>query len=113
MQYTINDILQAELTTRLKAYRALVAEGKIDRDTANHRYLCIQTALWMAGGSEKPATAATAEDARAEILRWLKEIQRNSTAATMHADGRVVALLNEFLEKTKNITPVPVQTSLI
>lgn len=113
MQITITDILQAELTTRLKRYRSLVDSGEMDRDTANHRYLCIQTALWMAGGSDKPATVTTEDDTRAEIQRWIRTIQRDTTVATMHADGRVVELLTQFLETTKPVAPVPVQTSLL
>lgn len=113
MQITITDILQAELTTRLKRYRSLVDSGEMDRDTANHRYLCIQTALWMAGGSDKPATVTTEDDTRAEIQRWIRTIQRDTTVATMHADGRLVAILEKFLEETRPITKQPEQTRLL
>lgn len=113
MQITITDIIQVELSRRLSTYKDLVAAGQMDRDTANHRYLCLQTALWMAGGCERPAIHRAEADTRAEITRWMKQIQRDSTVATMHNDGRVVALLIDFLEKTKPITPHPVQTKLI
>lgn len=113
MQFTLSDILSAELTRRLTAYKQGITAGDIERDTANHRYLCIQTALWIVDGGTPPAIRKTEEETRAEILRWSKEIQRNSTVKTMHQDGRVVALLQEFLEKTKPITAAPVQTRLI
>ncbi len=53
------------------------------------------------------------EEVRAEILRWMKDIQKNSTVKTMHHDGRVVAMLTEFLESTKPAAPAPVQTTLL
>jgi hypothetical protein len=111
MQITITDILSAELTRCLQQYKQLVADD--DKQTANHHYLCIQTALWMIQGGTAPAIRKTEQEVRADITRWMKDIQRNSTVRTMHADGRVVALLQEFLENTKPITPQPVQTSLI
>lgn len=113
MQITLSDILAAELTRRLLAYKQLINAGEIERDTSNHRYLCIQTALWIVDGGTPPAIRKTEEETRAEVLRWSKEIQKNSTVKTMHSDGRVVALLQEFLEKTKPITAVPAQTRLI
>jgi len=113
MQITLSDILSAELTRRLTAYKAMINTGEIAQSQANHRYLCLQTALWIVDGGTPPAIRKTEEETRAEIQRWSKEIQRNSTVKTMHQDGRVVALLVEFLEKTKPITAIPAQTRLI
>lgn len=112
MQYTLLSVIQAELTRRMTHYAALIARGDMDRETANFRYLCLQTAAWIAGG-DKPKTVTHDEETREEIQRWMREIQRNSTVETMHADGRVVALLTEFLEATKPGTSEPVQTRLI
>lgn len=111
MQITITDLLSAELTRLLLEYKRLsITEEK---EVANHRYLCIQTAIWMAGGGRQPAITKPVEEVRAEITRWMKQIQRDSTVATMHQDGRVVAMLQEFLENTKPLTAQPVQTTLI
>jgi len=112
MQHTILSVIQAELTRRLTHYRDQVAAGHMDRETANFRYLCLQTAAWVAGG-EKPKTVTSEEETREEIQRWMREIQRDSTVATMHHDGRVVALLTQFLQDTAPVTPEPVQTRLI
>src|SRR5690606_40789118 len=83
MQHTILSVIQAELTRRLTHYRDQVAAGHMDRETANFRYLCLQTAAWVAGG-EKPKTVTSEEETREEIQRWMREIQRDSTVATMH-----------------------------
>lgn len=109
---TILSIIQAELTRRLTHYADLVDRGHMDRETANFRYLCLQTAAWIAGG-DRPKTVTLHEETMDEIQRWMREIQRNSTVETMHADGRVVALLQEFLEANKPAVPAPVQTRLI
>jgi len=111
MTLTITDILSAELTRCLLQYKQIANEG--EKEAANHRYLCIQTALWMVSGGKQPAIRKQTEEVRAEIVRWTKDIQRNSTVKTMHQDGRVVALLQEFLESTKPAVPAPVQTSLL
>jgi hypothetical protein len=111
MQITITDLLSAELTRRLLEYKKLsITEEK---EVANHRYLCIQTAIWMAGGGRQPAITKPVEEVRAEITRWMKEIQRNSTIATVHSDGRNVVMLNNFLESTKPVVQAPVQTTLL
>lgn len=113
MKLTITSILSAELTRRLNSYRLFIAGGEMDQATANHRYLCLQTALWMVAGGDTPAIRKPEEEVREEIQRWIRTIQRESTVATVHQDGRVVALLLEFLEKTKLITAGAVQTTLI
>lgn len=118
MQYTIQDIINAELTNRLKNYRSIIASGSPEEVAeSNRRYLCLQTALHIAGGTQTlpggVITKMPMEEVRAELLRWMKEIQKNSTVKTMHHDGRVVALLSEFLESTKPAAPAPVQTTLL
>jgi len=85
----------------------------MDRDTANHRYLALQTACWMAGGMAEPATITTDEEARAEVRRFIREINRQATVQTMHHDGRRVQLLEKFLEETKPITKQPEQGRLL
>jgi hypothetical protein len=37
MQFTLSDILSAELTRRLTAYKAMITAGDIAQSTANHR----------------------------------------------------------------------------
>lgn len=112
MQHTLLDIIQAELTHRLTHYAAQVDAGHMDRETANHRYLALQTAAWIAG-ADKPKTVTSDEETRDEIRRWIREINRNATVETMHHDGRRVALLEKFLEDTRPITKQPEQARLL
>lgn len=113
MQHTITTILSDELADRLKTFQAAVNAGHMDRETAVHRYLALQTACWMAGGMARPATVTTEEEAREEIRRFIREINRNATVQTMHTDGRRVALLEKLLEDTRPITKQPEQGRLL
>ena len=113
MQLTIQTVISDELTRRLTAYATDVAAGRMDRDTANHRYLALQTACWMAGGMAKPATVTIDDEARDEIRRFIREINREATVETMHHDGRRVALLEKFLDDTRPITRQPEQGRLL
>jgi hypothetical protein len=113
MTHTFATIAAAELTRRLTHYATLVAQGNMDKATANHRYLALQTALWMDSGGDPPKTLTTPEESREEIQRWIREINRNATVQSMHEDGRRVALLQQFLDNTKPITAAPAQLKLI
>lgn len=113
MELTIQTVISDELTRRLRTYKSAVEKCEMDRETANHRYLALQTALWMAGYMSEPATKTTVEEAREEVRRFIREINREATVETMYVDGRRVELLNQFLESSKPITPAPVQTTLI
>lgn len=111
--HTIQTILSDELTSRLKTFKAAVESGDMDRATAVHRYLAMQTALWMAGYMAEPATVTTREEAREEIRLFIRQINRDTTVETMHQDGRRVAILEKFLEETRPITKQPEQTRLM
>ncbi len=113
MHITIQTVISDELTARLKTFQQAVDSGLLDRATAVHRYLALQTALWMAGFCNEPAQKTTPEEAREEVQRFIREINRNATVETMHHDGRRVDILEKFLETTKPVTPAPVQTRLI
>jgi hypothetical protein len=111
-ELTISDLLSSELTRRLSNYNKLLQEEHIDRDTANHRYLCLQTALWMDTGADEPAVKKTREAVLDEMRRWRKVIQADSTVDTMHVDGRKVQLINEFIETHRERQEPPEQTQL-
>jgi len=108
---TLTQILSDEMTRCLREYKQLAEAA--DKETLNHRYLCLQTALWMEAGGTAPAIRKSDDEVRYIIRRWMTDIQRDSTVATMHHDGRVVALLSEFLDATKPVTAVPAQQRLI
>lgn len=86
----------------------------MDRETANFRYMCLETAAWWAGAA-KPHDSHIQPDfeVREEILRWIRTIQRETSTSTMHEDGRLVAQLREFLDETKAITKQPEQGRLL
>lgn len=107
----LTQILSEEMSRCLLEYKSLA--GYDDKDTLNHRYLCLQTALWMQEGGTAPAIRKTVDEIRTVIRAWVRDIQRDTTVATMHHDGRVVALLDQFLNDTKPITSLPAQTRLI
>lgn len=111
MQLTIASIISDEMTRCLQEYKRLAEQEH--KDALNNRYLCLQTALWMAQGGKSPAIRMPEDQVRAVIRQWQKDIQRDSTVATMHHDGRVVAILQEFLDDTKPITAAPAQTKLV
>lgn len=113
MQTTLTEIIQAELSHRLEAYKDLIESGALTRAQANAAYIALQTALWMAGGCEKPAMVSTNEEAREVIRDWIRTINREATATTLRADCMKVRLLEEFLEKTKPEAPPHKQYSLI
>ena len=113
MLITIQTVISDELTRRLRQYNYDVEEGRMDRETANHRYLALQTALWMAGYCAQPKIITTPEEAREEVQRFIREINRAATVHSMHHDGRRVALLEKFLEDTKPITKQPEQGRLL
>lgn len=113
MDNTFIGLVSAELSRRLETYRDLIDSNAITRDQANAAYLALQTALWLAGGCEKPAITSTREEAREEIRRWRREINRNATVESMYTDSRVVRLLDEFLENTRPVSADPVQTRLL
>jgi hypothetical protein len=113
MHVTIQTVISDELTRRLRQYQHDVEAGKMDRETANHRYLALQTALWIAGYMNEPATKTTQEEAREEVQRFIREINRDATVLTMYIDGHRVKLLEKFLNDTRPAVPAPIQTTLI
>lgn len=113
MHVTIQTVISDELTRRIRQYKSDVEAGRMDRETANHRYLALQTALWMAGYMSEPATKTTTEEAREEVRRFIREINRATTVETMYDDGRRVQVLKNFLNDTKPAVPAPVQKTLL
>lgn len=121
MTITFTDIASAELTRRLTEYPQLVSaitdpsKQTAKREEVNHRYLCLQTAIWMDsnGKAQKPAIVKTEEEVRAELIRWQKDIQKDSTVETMLRDGREVAIIQAFLDATAPVVALPVQTSIV
>lgn len=110
-------IIEQELSQRLTEYKRVLANTpdealETKREELNHRYLCLQTALWMNTGANKPAIVKDPEEARTELRRWMTEIQRNSTADTMRNDGRKIAIITDFLERTKPVIPAPTQLTI-
>lgn len=111
MQLTIETVLSEEMSRCLSEYKSLAEYD--DKETLNNRYLCLQTAMWMQHGGAAPAIRKPVDEIRTVIRDWVRDIQRRSTIATMHHDGRVVGLLNDFLEQTKPITAGPAQLKLV
>jgi hypothetical protein len=115
---TISDIFQRELATRLTAYSQQVsaatpAQREAVRELVNHRYLCLQTAAWIADGGTRPAIVKDIEDVHTEIREWMRELQRTATRENQHEIGRTIALLKEWVEQTKPITSVPAQMKVV
>lgn len=119
MTLTITTLISDELTGRLQRYQRLIATATDSsreelRTELNHRYLCLQMAYYMAGGTKQPpAIQKELDDVHDELRRWMRDIQRNSRKETMIVDGRCIALITELIEQTKPITALPEQTRLI
>jgi hypothetical protein len=118
MKHTVAAILNDELTVRLVSYANTLKsadpeEYEAIRAELNHRYLCLQTALYIEQGGKEPAISKTIEEIHAELRRWMREIQRTATVNTQYQAGRTIALLSEWIEQTKTITAAPAQTSLL
>ena len=117
MKYKFNDIASAELSSRLTSYRQILTHktGQALEETRaelNHRYFCLQTALWMDTHGKQPAIIKPEEDVRAELRRWMREIQRETTHESQYQDAEKIALIQSFLDATAPITPEPVQLKI-
>lgn len=121
MTITFTAIASAELTSRLSAYQTILqstsdaAAREEKREQLNHRYICLQTAIWIDanGKGPKPAIIKSPEEVRSELIRWMKDIQKDSTVQTMHRDGRDIAIIQAFLAATAPVVAQPVQTSIV
>lgn len=117
MTITFSDIASVELTRRLSAYRSILAgtpQESIEekRTELNHRYLCLQWAVFMDSGGIRPATNKELDEVHEELRRWMREIQRESTVQTMHADGKKIAIIQCFLDATRPVLPASVQMQI-
>jgi hypothetical protein len=118
MKHTVASILNDELTVRLVAYANTLKaadpeEYEAIRAELNHRYLCLQTALYIEQGGKEPAISKTIDEIHAELRRWMREIQRTATVNTQHHIARTIAMVTEWIEQTKEITAAPAQQKLI
>ncbi len=118
MKTTISQIFQAELSRRLVSYKEHLAVVPADESTAlreqlNHRYLCLQMAASIEDKTTRPAITKSIEQVHAELRRWMIELQRDATVANYHEIGRTIALITEWMEKTKPITATPTQLSIV
>jgi len=110
--------IDTELTRCLKQYPGIIARTPDQyqstvRDELNHRYLCIQTAAWIIDQNRpRPAVVKSDEEVRAALIRWQKDIQRDSTVNTIHQDGRTIAALQEVIDNLKPIIAQPEQKQL-
>lgn len=110
--------IDSELTRCLKQYPGMIARAPRDlesqvREELNHRYLCIQTAAWIIDQNRpRPAVVKSDEEVRAALIRWQKDIQRDSTVKTLHHDGRIIAALQLVVDSLKPITALPEQKQM-
>lgn len=111
-------LIDSELTRCLRDYPAIIARAPQDlesqvRHELNHRYLCLQTAAWIIDQKRlRPAVVKSDEDVRAALIRWQKDIQRDSTVKTMHQNGRMIAALQEVVDALNPITAQPEQKNM-
>lgn len=103
-------IFHIEMTFRKALYPQQIADKVLSSETANHRYYCLATALYMIEQGRPPAEIKPLPDVLAEILRWSKHIQRNATKATMRGDGQRIAVLTAFIE---HYSPEPEQDRVV
>lgn len=117
MQDALN-LIDAELSRCLREYPGIIARAPKDlesqvREELNHRYFCLQTCAWIIDQKRSmPKNTKTDEEVIAALIRWQKDIQRNSTVKTMHQDARVIARLQDVVDHLKPITAHPEQKKL-
>jgi len=97
-------LIQRELSRRLEAYRSDVASGRMTRDEANKRYLCLQTAAHLLGAKGQPAIAMPRDVVLDELTRWQKDLQRGATYETMRAVARDIADIAVAMDCVKAAT---------
>jgi len=118
MKTTISDIFQAELTRRLVSYKEQLAYAKTEefndlRQQLNHRYICIQMAASIEDNTARPLVTKQIEDVHAELRRWMIEMQRDAVVSNYREIGRTIALITEWIEKTKPIQQLPTQLTIV
>lgn len=110
--------IDTELTRCLKEYPRIIEQTpdvyqSQVRAELNHRYLCLQTAAWIIDQKRpRPGVVKPDEEVSAALVRWQKDIQKNSTAKSMHADGRIIAALQLIVDALKPITAQPEQKEI-
>jgi len=105
--------IQRELDRRLLSWKQQVTDGVMDRNTANHRHLCLQSALLVLKDGRTDIYGKTLPEIKAELELWLREtkkekgeqvLKRLIDAATAKRDITIVKNAVDFLIQRLRIT---------